>query len=367
MAAIVNASCKAESEAPAVFPAAHRGCYLATCGLPPTHPSYSLPEWALGLEEYELEDGINPPDLSIDPEDFVLSAINNSANSRSYFISVENCRHVISATGQDMLLDEASGKRFPLITFIAIVPPHCCMDLATLVPQPPKIPSETTATQKKKKKSKKKKSNSTASDIALTEAALASIGIFSDVQEFNPDHIALAEMDGQSLEMDVFPLAQSADSPDTTPWLCTQTRGGSLTHFAHPSTYHAVDFRCPVGTPVVSVFCGTVVEVNSSSSSTGIHVNNLFDFNSIMIKKSTSDEDSEETLFAEYVHISREGVMVSVGDEVEKGQIICLSGEAGFCPEPHLHFQVQRSKEPNTPSVPLRFKGEPFVAGIFYP
>jgi hypothetical protein len=39
-----------------------------------------------------------------------------------------------------------------------------------------------------------------------------------------------------------------------------QGMGGHFTHY-HASTYHAVDFRCPVGTPVLAVAAGTVTEV----------------------------------------------------------------------------------------------------------
>jgi murein DD-endopeptidase MepM/ murein hydrolase activator NlpD len=31
---------------------------------------------------------------------------------------------------------------------------------------------------------------------------------------------------------------------------------------------------------------------------------------------------------------------VKVGDRVQEGQVICLSGDVGFCPTPHLHIQV---------------------------
>lgn len=34
---------------------------------------------------------------------------------------------------------------------------------------------------------------------------------------------------------------------------------------------------------------------------------------------------------------------VKVGDKVSVGQKICESGEAGFCPTPHLHIQVRKS------------------------
>ena len=105
-----------------------------------------------------------------------------------------------------------------------------------------------------------------------------------------------------------------------------------------------------------------MIEVRKESAVTGVHVHNLFNFNSIMVQKS-----GEEEAYAEYVHIHREGVVVAVGDEVIAGQVLCLSGDAGFCPEPHLHLQVQRRRDADAPSVPITFCGRPFVAGQLYP
>eukprot|EP00966_Prymnesium_polylepis_P048716 1127704-Prymnesium_polylepis.1 len=44
-----------------------------------------------------------------------------------------------------------------------------------------------------------------------------------------------------------FPLAAADRS-----YLCSQSAGGGLTHFAHPSTFHAIDLDAPVGTPVLA-------------------------------------------------------------------------------------------------------------------
>jgi hypothetical protein len=154
------------------------------------------------------------------------------------------------------------------------------------------------------------------------------------------------------------------------------------------------------------VFDGVVVEVKIGSVVSGVHVSNLFSWNSVMIRrivitderyerdereggKEESDErgvdgvdmsvvvedrnevrretHTEEDLFVEYVHISNEGIQISEGDIVRMGQVICQSGDAGFCPEPHLHMQMQRSRDPGSTSVPLTWRGEPIRAGVSYP
>jgi murein DD-endopeptidase MepM/ murein hydrolase activator NlpD len=121
------------------------------------------------------------------------------------------------------------------------------------------------------------------------------------------------------------------------PFLCTQGSNGKFTHFK-AETYHAVDWKCPVGTPVVAVGDGEVVEISDSNKASGIHTKNLFSWNSIMLKLTSG-------VFVEYVHIKANSAKVKVGDKVSEGQIICESGDVGFCPEPHLHLQVQSSND----------------------
>ena len=66
-------------------------------------------------------------------------------------------------------------------------------------------------------------------------------------------------------------------------FLCTQSEGGELTHF-FSGNLHAVDFRCPDGTPVLAVGDGEVIEVRDENTLTGIAVSNLFKWNSIVLK-----------------------------------------------------------------------------------
>jgi murein DD-endopeptidase MepM/ murein hydrolase activator NlpD len=53
----------------------------------------------------------------------------------------------------------------------------------------------------------------------------------------------------------------------------------------------------------------------------------------------------------EYVHIEPHSVRVKVGDHVKAGQVLCTSGNVGFAPEPHLHFEVHRTDDLKGPSV----------------
>jgi murein DD-endopeptidase MepM/ murein hydrolase activator NlpD len=111
--------------------------------------------------------------------------------------------------------------------------------------------------------------------------------------------------------------------------------GGAFTHF-FAATHHAVDFRCPVGTPVLSLAAGRVSEVRMAHACGGIHVRNLFRWNSILVAH-------EDGTHAEYVHLARGSARVAPGEAVAEGQHLADSGDVGFAPEPHLHLQLHAS------------------------
>jgi murein DD-endopeptidase MepM/ murein hydrolase activator NlpD len=149
------------------------------------------------------------------------------------------------------------------------------------------------------------------------------------------------------------------------PFLCSQGFGGAFTHF-YPGTQHAIDFECAVGTLVLAVGAGVVTETSEDNTETGIHVHNLFKWNSVMLHL-------DDGMFVEYVHIQHKSCRVKPGDRVVKGQVLCESGDVGFCPTPHLHLQMHGSGARDAPTVPFALEGPdggpPYipVAGIFYP
>jgi len=209
-------------------------------------------------------------------------------------------------------------------------------------------------------------------------------------------------MDNKTLENTTAPKA----------YQCTQSENGHLTHFFH-GNYHAIDFACPIGTPLYSAVDGVVVDVKNNGGGggdvadsidacaepnkniasndkkvndifevSGIATKNLFYWNSIMIRANTNnrDEKEDDPLYIEYVHIQTNSSLVKVGDAVRKGQWICNSGSVGFSPEPHLHLAAYRGCGDEEPTVRVRFachngdvgevkgKGESFLprAGGWY-
>ena len=142
-----------------------------------------------------------------------------------------------------------------------------------------------------------------------------------------------------------FPLAAAGG-----PYLCSQGVGGALSHFAHPSTQHALDLECPVGTLVIAAGPGVVRSVEQDVLEGGILVPLLFRWNALVL-----DLDSGETI--EYVHVRAHSARVGAGERVRRGQVLCESGDAGFCPVPHLHIEAHASPGRAAPSIPLAFGG----------
>jgi murein DD-endopeptidase MepM/ murein hydrolase activator NlpD len=98
---------------------------------------------------------------------------------------------------------------------------------------------------------------------------------------------------------------------------------------------YAVDFNCPVATPVVAARPGVVVAINASAQGSGTSPEFLDDrrTNFVIVRH------ADGTL-GEYMHLAPSGVDVHPGQLVERGQELALSGNTGFSSTPHLHFQV---------------------------
>ena len=111
--------------------------------------------------------------------------------------------------------------------------------------------------------------------------------------------------------------------------------------FSHRgSNEYAVDFNCPVATPVTAARPGIVVAVNASAQGSGTTPEFLDDrrANFVLILH------SDGTL-GEYMHLAPSGVEVAPGQTVRRGQELGLSGNTGFSSTPHLHFQVMTAAD----------------------
>ena len=124
-----------------------------------------------------------------------------------------------------------------------------------------------------------------------------------------------------------------------------QSFNGKFSHKQATSKY-AIDFAMPVRSPIVAARKGIVTSTEDTFSEHGGR-----DF---MEKANYIVVLHDDGTIAQYLHLDHKGVLVDVGQKVEKGEHIGYSGHTGFSTEPHLHFVI---KDGNGISIPFRFQG----------
>ncbi|MEL6184091.1 MAG: M23 family metallopeptidase [Myxococcota bacterium] len=92
--------------------------------------------------------------------------------------------------------------------------------------------------------------------------------------------------------------------------------------------HRGVDFKAPMGTPVVAPFAGEVVRVNWGTRSNGRCVKIV---------------DRRRNLEALFLHLSKVDPAMKVGRRVRKGDRIGDVGNTGRSFAPHLHYQLERA------------------------
>mmetsp|Transcript_90918 Transcript_90918/g.185275 ORF Transcript_90918/g.185275 Transcript_90918/m.185275 type:complete len:403 (+) Transcript_90918:135-1343(+) len=308
------------------------------------------PDWMIGWEDVDPEDfGIDVnddsewiecevPDIAMDPDEFTLSVCNVHSYTKVAYVTVFETS-VRGANGKELAQGSTTnnnGETVACTTFIVLCPPCVFAHLCYLG--------------------------------VSSDEELHNIRIESDVSKWN-QHPNPSDEHPYRIG---FPLSCNnslAAGGNAVSFLCTQGEDGELTHF-FSGNLHAFDFRCPVGTELLAVADGTIVEANDKNILTGIAVTNLFKWNSILLQIETieangddctggkddrrSEVGGDEPLFVEYVHIMES--MVRAGDRVKRGQVIGYSGSVGFSPEPHLHFSAFRSSDAEAPTVRVRFE-----------
>jgi len=151
-----------------------------------------------------------------------------------------------------------------------------------------------------------------------------------------------------------------ARSPYRLPWkegvshVCIQGNNGSVSH--HGPGEFAYDFLMPSGTEVLAARAGTVAGVKEDSDSVGSAALN----NYVRIRHA-------DGTVASYLHLQQDGALVTVGQEVEQGEVIARSGWTGRAALPHLHFHVRRGER----EIPVTFRevasgmGVPRTFGVY--
>jgi murein DD-endopeptidase MepM/ murein hydrolase activator NlpD len=92
--------------------------------------------------------------------------------------------------------------------------------------------------------------------------------------------------------------------------------------------HKGVDFKTPVGTPVLATFDGVVLRKNWNFRGNG---------NSIELKESGGQGRS-----ALFLHLSELPKTLAAGQRFKRGEVIGKSGNTGHSFAPHLHYQLMR-------------------------
>ena len=111
--------------------------------------------------------------------------------------------------------------------------------------------------------------------------------------------------------------------------------------FSHRgSNEFAIDFDCPVATPVVAARPGMVVATNAAAQGSGT-TPDFLEYTRTNFVLVLHDDGT----LGEYMHLAPSGVEVHPGQRVQRGEELALSGNTGFSSTPHLHFQVMTAGE----------------------
>jgi murein DD-endopeptidase MepM/ murein hydrolase activator NlpD len=128
-------------------------------------------------------------------------------------------------------------------------------------------------------------------------------------------------------------------------YTCVQ---GFNNSYSHNGTFrYAVDFAMPIGTIITASRIGHVVyilESNSDNDHTEGHENVVIVMH-------------EDSTYARYVHLTTNGALVRIGQNVLPGDTIGKSGNSGSGAAPHLHFDITSSYAGRSDqTIPFDFK-----------
>ncbi|HEY6249824.1 MAG TPA: M23 family metallopeptidase [Candidatus Angelobacter sp.] len=109
---------------------------------------------------------------------------------------------------------------------------------------------------------------------------------------------------------------------------------------------YAYDFKMPIGSDVCAARSGAVVKTETR----------FIDGNRTPGQENFIFIDHGDRTFSRYYHLTKDGVLVKVGDHVQAGDKIGRSGNTGASAGPHLHFDVtEKCPEWGCQTIPVEF------------
>lgn len=146
--------------------------------------------------------------------------------------------------------------------------------------------------------------------------------------------------DGNGGRSDCASYGPAAASPYRLPWHIGHTyRANPHKDWDPTVSRYAYDIQVPIGTEILATRAGTVVRIEESffdGDHTPGHENHVY------------VQHADGTV-ARYAHLTNMGALVQMGESVQQGQQVGLSGDTGNATGPHLHFDVTRSCCANAP------------------
>ncbi|MFJ7947306.1 M23 family metallopeptidase [Streptomyces sp. NPDC096354] len=133
-------------------------------------------------------------------------------------------------------------------------------------------------------------------------------------------------------------LATSWEAP-VSQYQLSASFGNDGSRWAHK--HSGQDFAVPIGTKVEAAHSGVVVKAGPNGGGDGPAYGNA-----IVIKH-------DNGMYSQYAHLSR--IDVHIGQSVEKGQKIALSGNTGNSSGPHLHFEIRTTPNYGSAVNPVAF------------
>jgi murein DD-endopeptidase MepM/ murein hydrolase activator NlpD len=111
----------------------------------------------------------------------------------------------------------------------------------------------------------------------------------------------------------------------------------------------ALDFKMKEGTKIAAARGGVVTRMVESNDEGGGNRKYREFANYIVIQHVDGSRSG-------YWHLQQNGSFVNIGDTVQQGQVIGLSGKTGYAAIPHLHFVVWGPRGGRFQPIPTRFQ-----------
>ena len=128
----------------------------------------------------------------------------------------------------------------------------------------------------------------------------------------------------------------------------TQGYDGKVSHKGDLS--NSIDWTMPLKTPIYSARKGVIAEIMDGFEEGKFEKEYLDKANYIFVLH-------DDGTIGNYAHLSNGSVSLKVGDTVNTGDFLGLSGNSGYSSAPHLHFNVFVPKDGNRyRTIPVKFK-----------